>query len=178
MPNTVSPFLKILIFLSIMLLSFTFFSCIVYAQENKKADATITNDPASFFFRTGQGAHGVPENTPNPEDPTRNNLDVSKGGNVLLTFGLIVTIIILLCFCFYQSKVGLTNERTLYGCAFFFACCAYGIDKNEAELTVIHHLLQTKEEQQKFLATCVTLDEEVRKRLLAKQVVESVWDDN
>lgn len=27
-------------------------------------------DPASFFFRTGQGAYGVPENTPNPENPT------------------------------------------------------------------------------------------------------------
>lgn len=27
-------------------------------------------DPASFFFRTGQGAYGVQENTPNPIDPT------------------------------------------------------------------------------------------------------------
>lgn len=41
-----------------------------YAFRVKAGYDAIGSDPASFFFRTGQGAYGVPENTPNPEDPT------------------------------------------------------------------------------------------------------------
>ncbi|SHJ81705.1 hypothetical protein SAMN02745170_03400 [Propionispora hippei DSM 15287] len=82
-----------------MLLSFTFFSCIVYAQENKKADTTITNDPISLFFR-GLGAYGLPENTPNPKDPIPsktsnlpypvNSLSTSKTENSITFIALLI----------------------------------------------------------------------------------------
>lgn len=40
-----------------------------YAFRVKAGYDAIISDPISFFFKTGKLAYGVPENTPNPEDP-------------------------------------------------------------------------------------------------------------
>lgn len=40
-----------------------------YAFRVKAGYDAIGSDPTNLFFNTGQGAYGLPENTPNPEDP-------------------------------------------------------------------------------------------------------------
>lgn len=87
---------------------------------------------------------------------------------------LVGILIFLIGFCCYQAKDNQKRERILYLSAVYFTYCAKG-NTQEAAMAVTVKYLKGEKEYKEFCSTCVTIEQEVNKQLMAEQLVNTVW---